>query len=447
MEKPGRPAGTPRPDTQRAIHDAVPALRDTGTRHLPPNRWIKAQITGDGTSTIRELINVRNDERHHELVLHSKPLDLTGNRLRTLLRAGFTPLTVLPEGVTHIIDHMGSVGSGAHPENCIETMDPSYLRIAERAALAFHDIDIAGIDVLCEDLSQPATDDNHIIIEVNTRPEIAVHSARPSDRAPQSLPTRIVSSVLAPDTPSTFRPRVRKPVRPERLSSAALLAAEFTARDMDVTWYGDKYFRASGRGATASVWGSSTDRTGTAARFAARNDGLTQSLLRRARLPIRRAEASGPGGTRLRFLVVHSRVLAVIDPSDPHRHNVLRSVNQSHRALAAAASRAITGLDLAEVSLTASDPGKPGRRGTVVVDDVRADPDLVAFAEAADPRTDIIKTIVDLHLGAAEPAPEPSFTWAEEQKGAPAGLRATVVDAARGAKRITRGLRRRIGGD
>ncbi|SMY13315.1 D-alanine-D-alanine ligase, partial [Brevibacterium jeotgali] len=419
----------------------VDGVACAATRRIPP------QITGDGTSTIRELINARNDERHHELVLHSKPLDLTGNRLRTLLRAGFTPLTVLPQGVTHLIDHMGSVGSGAHPENCIETMDPSYLRIAESAALAFHDIDIAGIDILCEDLSQSANDENHIIIEVNTRPEVAVHSARPSDRAPQSFPTRLVSSVLASDPPRTFRPRVRRPVPPERLSSAALLAAEFTARDMDVTWYGDTYFRASGGGATASVWGSSTDRTGTAARFAARHDGLTQSLLRRARLPVRRAETPAPEGTRLCFLVAHSRVLAVIDPSDPRRRNLLRSVNQSHRALAAAASRAITGLDLAEVTLTASDPSQPGRRGTVVIDDVRPDPDLVAFAEAAAPRTDIVKTIVDLHLGAAEPASEPAFTWTEKQKGTPAGLKATVVDAARGAKRVTRGLRRRIGGD
>src|SRR5699024_3646035 len=134
--------------------------------------------------------------------------------------------------------------------------------------------------------------------------------------APQSFPTRIVSSVLAPDTPRTFQPRLRKPVPPERLSSATLLAAEFGAREMDITWYSDRYFRASGKGATASVWGSSTDRTGTAARFAARNDGLTRSLLRRARLPIQRVDVLDAEWTRLRFLVAHSRVLAVIDPSD-----------------------------------------------------------------------------------------------------------------------------------
>src|SRR5690606_3121845 len=105
------------------------------TKRVPP------QVTGDGTKTIRELINDKNDARHRELVLHSKPIDLVGHRLRRLLDSGLTPLSVLPAGETYIIDHMGSVGSGAHPVHSIEEIDESYLRSAERAARAFPDID------------------------------------------------------------------------------------------------------------------------------------------------------------------------------------------------------------------------------------------------------------------------------------------------------------------
>ena len=411
------------------------------TKRVPP------QITGDGVRTVRDLINEQNDERHEHLVLHSKPLDLAGYRLRRLLDAGLTPLSVLPDGETYIIDHMGSVGSGAHPVHCIEDIDPSYLRSAERAARAFHDLDIVGIDMLCADTSEPARADNHIIIEVNSKPEISTHAAATSPRAPRSFPARIVESALADRPVGPFRRRDRRPEKPDSPTSARLLAAEFAARSMEITWWNDVYFHAQADGTAVSVWGATTDRTGGSGRSATLSTELSQALLRRARLPLAGNDTDGwqAAASHIRLLVAHGRVLAATDPADPDRRNVLRTLHTSYRAVAAAAVAAFTGVDLAEVSLLVRDPHGPAVKKETAVESVRTEPDLVEWAEAAGPRADIIRTIVDLHLGGEDPAPEPDVKWTPAAK-AKAQSRESTPRSAIGdnARRIARAIKRRL---
>lgn len=417
----------------------VDGVACAATKRVPP------QVTGDGVNTIRELINEKNDERHRHLILHSKPIDLAGHRLRRLTERGFTPLSVLAEGETYVIDHMGSVGSGAHPAHCIEEIDSSYLRSAERAAKAFHDLDVAGVDVLCADTSQPATSDNHIIIEVNSKPEIATHAAAPSPRAPRSFPTRIVDSVLSEPKTGPFRPRVTKPTPPDTPTSAQLLAAELAARDMDVVWLTSRYFRASADDTTVSVWGSATDRTGGSARTATKREDLARALLRRAHLPQpKEGNPRAVSGTRLRFLVAHGRVLAAIDTAEPCRKNVLKGVHPSFRSVAAAAVAAFPGLDLADVTLVMEDPRKPAVKREVVVESVRAEPDLVEFSSLAGQRRDIIRTIVDLHLGADSHAREPDVTWAAPTDSPSSADSSDAAGIGRRARRIAGAIKRRL---
>ena len=403
------------------------------TKRVPP------QITGDGVRTVRELINDQNDERQQHLVLHSKPLDLTGARLRRLVDAGLTPLSVLPEGKTHVIDQMGSVGSGAYPVHCIEEVDASYLRSAERAARAFHDLDIVGVDMLCTDASAPASFDNHIIIEVNSQPEVATHAAAPTPRAPRSFPALIVDSALAPPAVGPFRARRRRPKKPASPTSEQLLAAEFEARGMDITWWNEQYFHARAEGSTVSVWGSATDRTGGSSRNATRSRELSRSLLRHARLPVPTEGRAQRTATwpRIRFLVAHGRVLAALDAADPARRDALRGIHISHRAVAAAAARAFPGLDLAEVSLAMQDPHGPAVKKQTLVESVRAEPDLVEFVVAAGRRPRIIRTIVDLHLGGDRPAPEAEVTWASSPAPAESTGKSTTKSTAKSSTEST----------
>ena len=147
--------------------------------------------------------------------------------------------------------------------------------------------------------------------------------------------------------------------------------------------------------------------------------------------------------TQLRFLVAHGRVLAAVDASDTSGHDVLRRIHQSHRAVAAAAVAAFPGLDLAEVSLRVRDPRTPAVKKETAVERVHTAPDLVEWSASAGSRNDIIRTIVDLHLGGQEPAPEPDVEWARAARPKPD--KPSALSAVRGnARRVARAVKRRL---
>ncbi|SMY13195.1 D-alanine-D-alanine ligase, partial [Brevibacterium jeotgali] len=466
------------------------------------NKRVPPHVMGDGTSTIRELINAKNDERYQNIHLHGKPITLTAFRLDRLEREGLTPLSVLPAGTTYIIDHKGNLATDAEPVDITDEIHPSYLRVAERAVRAFHSVDIAGVDFLGTDFSQPATADNHIVIEVNTMPDIGGHGSA-IEGTPRNVVGPAVDSLLSSPRIGPFRPRIRKPDNPESPTSARLLAAEFAARGMTVDWITGTFFLATGDDSTHSVWGSCTGRTGQVAQLCSRRQAHAQALLQRAGIPTAegrvytvgeetaaRTFAAGLGattlrasdralvdvdgtdsasftvgwsqleepgqrfgisvsrrheGTRLRLLVAHGRVITALTTGTAEPEDVLPHVDPSLRALAAAAAAAFPGLDLSEVTLTARYASRTAARGEVVVDQVLSGPDLVTHHVAAASRgEDIFQTIVDLHLGDESTAPELEFAWSEPTRQLSDHVRSAAEQATRHTRGFVRIFKRRL---
>lgn len=48
--------------------------------------------------------------------------------------------------------------------------------LAQKALAAFPNMPVAGLDLLCENVSEDLTNDNYVIIEVNSNPGLAMHT-------------------------------------------------------------------------------------------------------------------------------------------------------------------------------------------------------------------------------------------------------------------------------
>lgn len=456
------------------------------------NKRVPPQITGDGVSTVRDLIIAKNRDRYDNLHLHAKPIVLTLHRLARLAAAGLTPFSVLPADETHVIDHKANLATGGEPADVTDEIHPSYLRIAERAATAFPAVSIAGVDLLAADPTQPADDDSHIIVEVNSYPDIASHGTAFTG-TPRNVVAHAADLVLS--APPALE-HVRRQSAPEPVpepTSAALLAAEMRARGFSIDWLTPRMFIAEGHGATLGFCEAMTDQTSHAARMVLRRPLLRRRILDEAGLPQPKAQVFGhrssgrawtyakrlgdatvqfggnppidmhgmdrrafdalwsdnaatirshnaaiaarATGTRFDVLVVHGRVLSSVRLNRAGDFAGRVDLHRSYRRLAADAARAVAGADIVCVSLTIEDPLRPARPTTVVVSNVSINPDLVSFVEVDGGRARLIERLIDLHLGSARPAPEKPDAWHADADR----FSARAVSAARRAQRRLRG--------
>src|SRR5699024_6214483 len=140
----------------------------------------------------------------------------------------------------------------------------SYLQIAEQAAAAFPGLGVTGVDILTPDPSQPASDENYIVVEINSSPDIAAHGT--AARGPPRTVVADAANLILPPPPA-LRPdrRRRKPATVHNPTPAALLAAEMNARGFDIDWHSSIMFTAHGNGRKLGFLEAMTDQTSLAA--------------------------------------------------------------------------------------------------------------------------------------------------------------------------------------
>lgn len=168
---------------------------------------LSASVTGDGKHTISELVNIIN-ENPNRGERHERPLTkvrLDDIALAVLKKNNMTPQTVIGAGETVLLRENGNISTGGTSVDCTETIHPDNAEIAVRAANAIG-IDIAGIDIVTEDISQSILDYGGVVVEVNTAPGIRMH-LYPSEGKPRDVAADIIN-YLFPDEESTCFPIV-----------------------------------------------------------------------------------------------------------------------------------------------------------------------------------------------------------------------------------------------
>lgn len=147
-------------------------------RFVAVSRREPAKVTGDGKSSLRELIAAENA---NPLRLPSKfdmlsPIEPDEETERLLARLGLTLDSVPAAGRIVPLKATANIASGATATDFTDSIHPDNIAMAERAARLV-DIDVAGIDYITTDISRSYRETGGAICEVNTWVSLAPHRA------------------------------------------------------------------------------------------------------------------------------------------------------------------------------------------------------------------------------------------------------------------------------
>jgi cyanophycin synthetase len=134
-----------------------------------------AGVTGDGASTVTELVELHNQEpRTKALQMRDQRpvLELDEEAQFQLAARGYAADTVVPAGEFVPLRRRGNISAGGTFEVLpLETLHPDNRMLAQNAAVTMC-LDIAGIDIISEDPAKSWRETGGIICEVNASPQI-----------------------------------------------------------------------------------------------------------------------------------------------------------------------------------------------------------------------------------------------------------------------------------
>ena len=182
---------------ERFITGSEHRLLVVGRKVVAVARGESLWVTGDGRQNVAELcdsqinIDPRRGESEEFPLSPVEPRKSEENQLQ-LKRQGLTPDTVPPAGQKVLIQMNGNVAD--------DVTDQLHPDIAHAAALAARivGLDIAGIDLVCEDISRPLAEQRGAIIEVNASPGLLAHT-KPASGTARNVGKDIIEHLFAPD--------------------------------------------------------------------------------------------------------------------------------------------------------------------------------------------------------------------------------------------------------
>ena len=154
-------------------------------------------VLGDGVATIRELIDrqINSDPRRgeeEEFPLDMLLVDKNPAVKFEIERQGYTAESILPKDVSIIVQRSGNVA--------FDVTDIVHPEVAATVSLAARvvGLDIAGIDLVAEDISRPLDAQGGAIVEVNAGPGLLMH-LKPAEGQPRPVGKAIVDHLFADD--------------------------------------------------------------------------------------------------------------------------------------------------------------------------------------------------------------------------------------------------------
>ena len=179
---------------ERFIEGVDHRLLVVGGKLVAAGRGEQVFITGDGHSSVRALIDsqINSDPRRgdaEEFPLETIRVDSDQPMLLLLKRQGFGPDSVPAEGLRVCVQRNGNI--------CIDCTDEVHPEVAATAALAARivGLDIAGIDLVCEDISLPLEKTRGAIVEVNAGPSLLMH-LKPAQGQPRPVGEAIIAHLF-----------------------------------------------------------------------------------------------------------------------------------------------------------------------------------------------------------------------------------------------------------
>lgn len=165
---------------------------------------IPAHVIGDGTRSISQLIDITNaDTRRgngHRKTLTKILKDEAV--IEFLLMRGLTLENIPKKGERVTLCTTANLSTGGTSSDVTDIIHPENITACEIAASAIG-LDIAGIDVISEDISKPFRENNAAIIEVNAAPGLRMHT-HPTHGKPRNAGGAILDMLYPSNAETTI---------------------------------------------------------------------------------------------------------------------------------------------------------------------------------------------------------------------------------------------------
>lgn len=159
---------------------------------------VPAHIKGNGKNTVQELIDKENEDPRrgygHENVLTEITIDRDTEDL--LEKKGYTLDTIPPKGEIVYLKSTANLSTGGTSIDVTDQVHPQNVFNCERISRIVG-LDICGIDIMAENLTEPLTENGGVILEVNAAPGFRMHLA-PSEGLPRNVAAPVIDMLYPP---------------------------------------------------------------------------------------------------------------------------------------------------------------------------------------------------------------------------------------------------------
>ena len=177
-----------------------------GGRVVAAARGEVACVVGDGLSTVEQLVDAQLNTNPRRGLGEDFPLSQIntvndGAIVLDLQRQGLSPQAIPADGREVLIQRNGNVAI-----DCTDEVHPEVDHLVSLAARVVG-LDIAGVDVVAQDISQPLQLQGGAIVEVNAGPGLLMH-LKPAEGSPRPVGLAICNHLFpqATDTPDHGQP-------------------------------------------------------------------------------------------------------------------------------------------------------------------------------------------------------------------------------------------------
>ncbi|SDG77742.1 cyanophycin synthetase [Flavobacterium omnivorum] len=159
---------------------------------------VPAHVVGNGTDTIQQLIEITNQDPRrgygHENVLTQIDVDRDTEDL--LEKLNYTLETIPRIGEIVFLKSTANLSTGGTSVDVTDMMHPENIFLAERISRVIG-LDVCGVDIMAENLTQPLKENGGVILEVNAAPGFRMHLA-PSEGLPRNVAAPVIDMLYPP---------------------------------------------------------------------------------------------------------------------------------------------------------------------------------------------------------------------------------------------------------
>ncbi|MBU0731417.1 hypothetical protein KKC88_00885 [Patescibacteria group bacterium] len=157
-------------------------------RRIPPF------VVGDGKGSIKKLLEEKNAERKKSKEIKLGLIKVDEEMKMNLKNQKLSLKSVPKVGETICVKNVCNLGAGGEVEDVTSKICKYNKDLAIKAAEVM-DLELAGLDFLCDDIAKPLKKGKGILLEVNEHPDIALHHF-PQIGRPKLVADQIIKEIL-----------------------------------------------------------------------------------------------------------------------------------------------------------------------------------------------------------------------------------------------------------